>query len=154
MYIWFTNNGKVATVISINEDSYTLAEYASADSQKTDAPIRHWTLKGNPNSTDIFNILGNNWENHSIDLPVEKHIPYSITARQIRLWLVQHGFQLNQIDNAIDTISDPLQKQIVKIEWEYAPYIERNHPWLMSLASILGLNSEQVDQAFIEASSI
>jgi predicted RNA-binding protein Jag len=77
-----------------------------------------------------------------------------VSARQIRLWLVQHGVQLDAIENAISSIEDPLIRQSVKIEWEYAPYVERNHPWLVPLAESLGLTPEQVDQAFIEASTI
>lgn len=80
--------------------------------------------------------------------------PFRVSARQIRLWLVQHNFQLFQIDNAIDTIEDLLVRETVKIEWEYAPYIERSHPWLVPLAQSLGLSEEQIDQAFIEASTI
>ena len=81
-------------------------------------------------------------------------IPTSISARQIRLWLIQHGIQLYQIDNAIQQIQDDMVRQTVKIEWEYAPYIERSHPWLVPLAQSLGLNEEQIDQAFREASTI
>jgi len=78
--------------------------------------------------------------------------PLRVSARQIRLWLVQHGFNLNQIDNIISNIEDILVRETVKIEWEYAPYVERNHPWLVPLAQSLGLNEEQVSQAFREAS--
>jgi hypothetical protein len=81
-------------------------------------------------------------------------IPTSISARQIRLWLIQHGIQLYQIDNAIQQIQDDMVRQTVKIEWEYAPYVERSHPWLIPLAQSLGLNEEQIDQAFREASII
>jgi hypothetical protein len=84
---------------------------------------------------------------------VSQH-PSRISARQIRLWLVQHSISLSQIDGAIDSIEDPITREIVKIEWEYAPYIERSHPWLVPLAQSLGLNEEQIDQAFIEASTI
>ena len=80
--------------------------------------------------------------------------PSRVSARQIRLWLVGHGIALNQIEAAISTIEDPTTREVVKIEWEYAPYVERTHPWLVPLAQSLGLTEEQVDQAFIEASII
>jgi hypothetical protein len=70
------------------------------------------------------------------------------------LWLVQHGVDLNQIEYLISNIEDPLVRETVKIEWEYAPYVERSHPWLIPLAQSLGLNEEQIDQAFREASVI
>jgi hypothetical protein len=81
-------------------------------------------------------------------------VPESVSARQIRLWLVRHGISLGQVDDAIDNIPDQLQRDSVRVEWDYAPYVERSHPMLIPLASYLGLTEEQVDQAFIEASSI
>jgi hypothetical protein len=101
-------------------------------------------LPTKPSDDAIWN--GSEW---IIPSPV---IPSSISARQIRLWLIQNGFQLSQIDSAINSIEDTLIRETVKIEWEYAPYIERNHPWLVPLAQSLGLNTEQIDQAFAEAS--
>jgi hypothetical protein len=40
------------------------------------------------------------------------------------------------------------------VEWKYAPYIERNHPMLVSLAQSLGLTESDIDRAFVEASNI
>jgi hypothetical protein len=81
-------------------------------------------------------------------------VPESVSARQIRLWLVRHGISLSQVETAIDSIQDIMQRDSVRVEWEYAPYVERSHPMLVPLASALGLTEQQVDIAFIEASSI
>lgn len=80
--------------------------------------------------------------------------PFRISARQIRLWLIQNGIALSQIDDAINNIEDPNTREVVRIEWEFAPYVERSHPWLVPLAESLGLNESQIDQAFSEASVI
>lgn len=80
--------------------------------------------------------------------------PFRVSARQIRLWLVQNGIALSQIDSAINNIEDPNTREVVRIEWEFAPYVEKSHPWLIPLAESLGLTPEQVDQAFIEAYTI
>lgn len=93
------------------------------------------------------------WNNGSWIIP-EIPIPTSVSARQIRLWLIRHNFELSQIESAIDNIQDPLIRETVRIEWEYAPYIERSHPWLVPLAQSLGLTEEQIDQAFREANLI
>jgi hypothetical protein len=66
--------------------------------------------------------------------------------------LIQHGISLSQVDAAIDSISDPITKEITRIDWEYAPYIERSHPMLIPLGQILGLSESDIDTAFIEAS--
>jgi len=81
-------------------------------------------------------------------------VPASVSARQIRIWLVSHGISLTQIEAAIASIEDPASRQIVQIEWEYAPYVERTHFWLNGLAGVLGLDEAAVDQAFREAAVI
>lgn len=85
---------------------------------------------------------------------VPLNVPSSISPRQIRLWLVEHGISLTTVDNAINGIGDELLREKTKIEWEFSPYVERNHPMIDALGSALGLSQEQIDQAFIEASSI
>jgi hypothetical protein len=87
-------------------------------------------------------------------IPQEIPVPQTITATQIRLWLVSHGISMNQIDTTISQISDPLIKAQIEVQWEYAPYVERNHPMINTLGASLGLNSDQIDQAFREASSL
>lgn len=77
--------------------------------------------------------------------------PRAVSARQIRLWLADHGISLAAVDAAIDAIEDAQQRERVRIDWEWAPYIERTHPMLVPLAATLGLTEEQVDQAFVEA---
>lgn len=84
----------------------------------------------------------------------ESPVPQSVTARQIRLWLVRHGVQLASVDAAIDAIPDATARDSVRVEWEYAPYVERSHPWLVPLAQALGLSEAQVDAAFREAAAL
>lgn len=81
-------------------------------------------------------------------------VPESVSARQIRLWLIRQGISLAAVDAAIDAIPDQLQRDSVRVEWDYAPYVERTHPMLVPLASALGLTEAQVDQAFVEAATI
>jgi hypothetical protein len=90
--------------------------------------------------------------NRSADLTPP--VPDSISARQIRLWLVRHGVSLASVDAVIATIPDQIQRDSVRVEWDYAPYVERSHPMLVPLAAALGLSESQVDQAFIEAAGI
>jgi len=115
-----------------------------------------WNINNNPKSSVWAvapekpgdNYVWNNGEWQQLTTP----IPESISARQIRMWLVLHNISLEAVEQAINSIEDPIQKQLINIEWEYAPYVERNHPWINTLGSILGLNSQQIDEAFIEAS--
>jgi len=88
------------------------------------------------------------WSKISQEIPV----PSTITATQIRLWLVNNGFSMNQIYDIISQIPDPLLKAQIEVQWEYAPYVERDHPMINTLGASLGLSSQQIDQAFREAS--
>jgi hypothetical protein len=81
-------------------------------------------------------------------------IPDNISARQIRLWLIDNNISLSSVENAINGIVDEKLREKTLVEWEYAPYIERNHPLIEALAASLGLTSEQIDQGFIEASQL
>jgi hypothetical protein len=87
-------------------------------------------------------------------IPAPIVVPETISARQVRLWLIDNNIDLNNVVNIIDTIQDPILKQKTLVEWEYAPYIERNHPLIDTLGSALGLTSEQIDQGFITASQL
>jgi len=87
-------------------------------------------------------------------IPIVIPVPDNISARQVRLWLIKNNISLNMVENAIDTISDPILRDSTRVEWEYAPYVERNHPLIDSLAQYLGLTSEQIDQGFIDASQL
>jgi hypothetical protein len=80
--------------------------------------------------------------------------PASVSARQIRLWLLRQSISLAAVDAAIDAIPDKLQRDSVRVEWDYSGYVERTHPFLVPLAASLGLSEAQVDQAFIEAAGI
>lgn len=81
-------------------------------------------------------------------------VPETISARQVRLWLIDNDISLTSVEAAIDTIVNEKLREKTKVEWEYAPYVERNHPLIESLAQYLGLTSEQIDQGFIDASQL
>jgi hypothetical protein len=105
--------------------------------------IRTWEVRD-----ENGNIVGMNQQ------AVDESVPTSVSARQIRLWLVRHGISLVQVETAINAIPDQMQRDLVRVEWEYAPYVERTHPMLIPLATVLGLTEAQVDQAFREAAWI
>jgi hypothetical protein len=91
-----------------------------------------------------------------VELPPPPPPPQAetISARQIRLWLVRNGISLQSIEDAINQIPDEAVKESLLIEWQYAAYVDRNHPMILELASMLGLNEEQLNNAFNEASLI
>lgn len=152
--IAYASEDGFAVVDAISERRYVLNVYGSKECWRTcHAPLATHRLIGTPNASQILTALGNgSWEDVSDEcVPECSSVPPSVTARQIRLWLVSHGVSLSSVDAAIDAISDATQRDRVRVEWEYAPYVERGHPMLLPLAAALGWTSEQVDTAFREA---
>lgn len=79
-------------------------------------------------------------------------VPESVTAWQIRRWLLSQGILLSQVDAAIAAIPDAAQREAARVDWEYAPYVERSHPMLPLMAAALGI--ADLDAAFAEAAQI
>lgn len=134
-----------------NKDSYELKNI-------DDDLYNEWIINENPKAL-IYLLAPEKpnqnaiWNNGEWIVP-ESYIPDTISARQIRLWLLQNGVSLQMVNSAISAIEDPIVRDSVAIEWEYAPYVERNHPMLFPLAQALGLAQADIDRCFIEASSI
>lgn len=97
---------------------------------------------------------GAEWRDGAWVMPPPPPAPATVTARQIRLWLVSHGVSLAAVDAAINAIPNAAQRDAVRVEWEYAPYVERSHPMLVPLAAALGMTPEQIDAAFVDAASL
>lgn len=93
------------------------------------------------------------WNNGTWITP-EQTIPDTVSARQIRLWLLQNNISLQMVNNAINSIEDPILRDSVSIEWEYAPYVDKNHPMLIPLAQALGLTEQDINRCFLEANNI
>jgi len=84
--------------------------------------------------------------------------PAAVTRRQLRLWLVRHGYTFAQVEALIDALPEP-QRTEARIEWQDATQFERGHPLLRQLAgALLRLDKEALDAAldaaFREAAGI
>ena len=79
--------------------------------------------------------------------------PDSVTAAQIRKWLVRHGITLAQVDAAIAALPDSVREE-TQIEWEYEPVIHRSSSMLAQMAAGFGMDAAAIDAAFLEASGL
>ena len=138
-----------------------MSYYISVDGEVRELPdelVSAWEAAGNPKAAQWALLPprpsdGAAWNGSEWVVPTPP-VPESVSARQIRLWLIRQGISLAAVDAAIDAIPDQLQRDSVRVEWDYAPYCERKHPFLVPLAAALGLTEQQVDQAFAEAATI
>jgi hypothetical protein len=128
-------------------DWVLLTDSPLTQAEKQSYTIYRQALRDVTNQSDPFNIV---WPT----LSDEPTTPASISSRQIRLWLLQNGISLQMVSDAIASIEDPITRDSVSIEWEYAPYIERSHPMLVPLGQALGLSEADIDRGFTEAVNI
>lgn len=74
--------------------------------------------------------------------------PNACTPRQLRIALIQSGVSLATVQGFIDSIQDPVQKEIAIVEWEYALEIVKEHPLVQTIATNLNLTKQQVNDIF------
>jgi hypothetical protein len=86
--------------------------------------------------------------------PIILPVPQSITATQIRLWLIRNGITMGQITDAISAIVDSQTRSEAEVLWEYAPYVERTNPLVALIASNFSMDNDTIDQAFREAAKL
>ena len=77
-----------------------------------------------------------------------------LTSRQLRLGLVLNGISLSSVEAAIDAIEDETDREVARIEWEYATTFERSHPLIEQVGAALGLTPEQIDDMWAEAATL
>jgi hypothetical protein len=80
-------------------------------------------------------------------------IPDTLSAVQIRLWLVAHGISLEQVDAAIAALPDET-REATRIEWEYSATISRSSSTLVAMAAAFGMDGAAIDAAFVEAAGL
>ena len=83
------------------------------------------------------------------EMPVLR--PESVSRRQARRALLKAGL-LDQVDVAIDAIQDIVTREAMRIDWQDATDFRRDNGTLIALAAALGLDDEQLDDLFIQAS--
>ena len=74
-----------------------------------------------------------------------------LTRRQFRLVLVKNAYALADIESLIASIEDPLQRQIIQIEWEDSTVFERTSESLLTMAGMLGLSRDRINELWQEA---
>jgi hypothetical protein len=85
--------------------------------------------------------------------PEPPAVPDSVTAVQIRLWLVAHGITLEQVADAIAALPDET-REATRIEWEYSGTVHRNSSTLVAMAAAFGMDSAAIDATFVEAAGM
>ena len=122
------------SIIRLSDNAFIPAVPANTDWQQ----YQQWLAEGNvPDPAD----------------PPSVPVITSVTMRQARLALLNAGL-LDDVDAAITSIPDPVQRKAAEIEWEYAQTVDRDSPFTKQLAQGLGMTDEQKNELFIQASQL
>lgn len=80
-------------------------------------------------------------------------VPASVTAVQARQWLICNGL-IAGVDAAIDKIQSPVDREMVRVWWEYETDLRRDSSQVARWATACGFTPEQVDTFFSEAAQM
>lgn len=80
-------------------------------------------------------------------------VPQSVTRRQARQALLMAEL-LDDVQPAIDSIPDPVQRRMAQIEWEDSLEFVRTRPLVIQIGEAIGLDAAKLDQLFITAAGL
>lgn len=80
-------------------------------------------------------------------------VPESVTSRQGMEQLIRSGLD-EQVDDAINAITDPVDRKLARNWLDKASIWERNNPQLLAIGNALGLSTQDVDSLFIQAATL
>lgn len=81
--------------------------------------------------------------------------PKEITKRQMLVFLyTQMGVTNDQIKAMIEAVEDVTQRELLKIEWEFATVVDRTNPNVIAFAAMMGINEDQLLNIFYAAKDI
>lgn len=80
-------------------------------------------------------------------------VPESVTTRQGMEQLIRSGLD-EQVDDAINGITDIVERKLARNWLDKASIWERNNPQLLAIGNALGLSTQDVDSLFIQAATL
>jgi len=118
----------------------------------TEVPVPDGIVPADSN----WNFTGYKWmllNTSPVNPVLQVQVPQKVTRRQARQALLLNG-KLDAVDAAIKAIPDAMQRAMVQIEWEDSMEFERQRPTLKALAAAIGLDDNQLDALFVQASKL
>lgn len=147
--------------VDIKENRFISIRLQELPQQPIEAPQPDPTItdyQGNPAPSRLHELVDGTWtisgENAAILENERLSAMPALTRRQFRLALVLNGYNLADIETLINSIEDPMQRQITMIEWQDATTFHRTNPSLIVMAGLMGLGAETVDQLWLQASTL
>lgn len=144
--------------VDIKENRFISIRLQELPQEPIEAPQPDPTItdyQGNPAPSHLHELQNGLWviskENEAaLEQERLEKMP-ALTRRQFRMALVLSGYNLADIETLINSIEDPMQRQITMIEWQDATTFHRTNPSLIVMAGLMGLDAETVDQLWLQA---
>lgn len=147
--------------VDVKENRFISIRLQELPQEPIEAPQPDPTItdyQGNPAPSRLHELVDGTWtisgENAAILENERLAAMPALTRRQFRLALVLNGYNLADIETLINSIEDPMQRQITMIEWQDATTFHRTNPSLIVMAGLMGLDAETVDQLWLQASTL
>jgi hypothetical protein len=137
---------------------YTNAQYANPENTSIRCDINGVTsyvpvAPGNSDYTAIMALVAaGELVIATADPPPPAPTP-TLTRRQLRLGLLGLGVTSAQVEGVIATLPEP-DRSVALIEWQDASVYQREHPLVAQIGATLGLTTEALDAAWVEAASL
>ena len=79
---------------------------------------------------------------------------YPLSARQIRLGLINAGISLASVQATINAIPDQAQREVAQVWWEFTNPVVWEHPVRAQLTALLGISDAQATAMWMAAKDI
>lgn len=155
----FTHEQLIFSILKRNPSAthgreFWVAMPVDGDTQVGNAHIIQWTFPSAPapDTDEIGAMIAADlaeWEAHVA--ATSNVLGHPLTRRQVRAALASAGLSRTAVPDAIETIVDPLERDLALIDWEDAPYYMRSHPLFNNadLMAALGLNPATIDAMWV-----
>lgn len=111
------------------------------------------------NNNEIFQIPENSEIEEFEGTPEEiaeankPKVPQTARSMNFRLVLIQNGISMQSVYDLIDSLPTP-QNQLAYQMFEYATHYDRNNAMINTLAQMMSISQEQLDDFFIQSENL
>ena len=106
-------------------------------------------------STNVHRVNGVVRYVHDLEYaPAPNPADFPLSDRQLRLGLILAGFNLANIQAAIDAIPDAVHRAVAQVWWDRSIEIRWDHPMTQTLIGLAGLTQQEAAAMWITAKDI
>lgn len=148
--ILFADLQGVQQLVEVGEGGGVCPDFVVLWDERTDGPVPEITINGMERVGD--ELIFSQALLDAYTPPVT--VPASVTMAQARKSIILAGISIAAVDAALQAIPDETERALAIADWEYSADVIRANALVATMAPILGLSDEQLDQLFIAAAAL